>query len=190
MKITEIARTNELLSAKGKKNPINAVLYHTIDLQKIYTTNESSYKIYFTVDDDDYVSALVVTNTQNELVQMENISGKKGSITILILAILNNEYELRIKPTEKLTSAGFNWLLNTIRINRYFSITDYDNHPVEINELKKDWFENEEKIGIILRATNKLTEAMITNTENYQRSLNENSLIMPMIRWLGDQELL
>lgn len=184
MKLTEITRAMELESAAGKKKPENSTLYKIVDLEKIYKSIGSSINAYFTVDENDYLTALVITTFNNELIRLENISKKKGLITIIILAILNYEHRLKIRPSEDLTQAGFQWLLHNIRINKYFSVTDYYDNPISIIDLENDWLNYGEKIGLILMPKKLLSE-------DFNKNMPENiGLLMPMIKWLGDEDLL
>jgi len=183
MKINEITRSSELVSASGKKRPLNSKLYKIVDLEKIYKSIGTSSIAYFTIDENNCLTSLVITTLNNELIRLENISKKKGLITIIILAILEKERQIKIKPSEDLTFDGFKWLLKVARLQKYFSITDYNNNPVSSEELDKDWFNDEGKIGIIINPKNSLAEAF-----SKQRKKNID-LLMPMIKWVGDKEL-
>jgi hypothetical protein len=183
MKINEITRSVELVSAKGKKKPENSTLYKIVDLEKIYKSIDAFFISYFTLDENECLTALAITTLNNELIRMENISHKKGLITIIILSILHNEKQLKIRPSEDLTPEGLRWLLHSIQLNKYFSITDYNNRPISKEELNNDWFNYGGKIGIILSSKNALNEAI---DKNLSKSIG---LLMPMIKWLGNEDL-
>jgi len=186
MKINEITRTGGLVSIKGQKKPSDAIFYDKIDFEDIYKSGTGSVKNYFTIDANDNLTALVSTTKNNELVRMENIINKKGLITTIIFSILEHEKQVRIRPTEDLTYAGFRWLLGVVRFQKYFSATDYNGKPINTIELEDDWMDESEKIGIILTKKKKLSEDIY----KYQNQNYECNLIMPMLKWIGHRYLL
>ncbi len=192
MKINEITRSTSLKSVKGKIKPNNSILYKEVDLEKIYKASDLLYNAYFTCDDSNQITALVITTNSNNLVRLENVSKQKGLITIILLSILDSEPQLTIKPSEDLTYDGLSWLLNNIRINKYFTITDYDNRPINFKELEEDWFYDNGKIGIIITAKKLLHEEINKGQIDYNNALaeNKNSLFMPMVKWLNSEDLL
>ena len=176
-----------MASAKGQRQSNSAVLYEEIDFEKIYKDETGPINAYYTVDQEEYLTAMVATTENNELVRMENIINKKGLITTIIFSILEHENQVRIRPTEDLTYAGLKWLLGVVRFQKYFSATDYNGKSINTMELENDWIDESEKIGIILTKKKKLSEDIY----KYQHQENYGSpFIMPMLKWIGDKDLL
>jgi len=192
MKVSEIRNTDILLSARGKKKPVNSIFYRETDFRKVYKTLQEGNLIYFTIDEQDYLTALVATTPNNELIRFENIVGKPGLVTTIILSILEKERQLKIKPSEELTPDGLQWLLKSVRLNKYFTVTDYYDNPIDPIALEADWNNNGGEIGLSLAANDNLTEAINRNQVEYRKLVKDekNTLIMPMLKWLGDKDSL
>lgn len=187
MKIDEITRTTTLISAGNKfKIPNNTIFFKKIDQQDIFYADYSNYDSYFTKNDEDYITAFILLRKNNEMFRMENISKEPGLVTIILYAILDNDKEIIINPNEDLTKDGFNWLKNALNKKQYFAIADINNNPINERELYLDWLNDKGKIGIKIKATKKLTEEILKNQVNDAPL----GLVRPMIKWVGNKDLL
>jgi len=81
--------------------------------------------------------------------------------------------------------------LDAVRFNKYFSLIDYNNQPISRMELEDDWMNETEKIGIIFVVKDSLLETIDRYQKEHQRYKdNQDTLIMPMLKWIGDKDLL
>jgi len=195
MKIIEIKRAVEMNTIGQRKAPVNKVFFREIDFQNVYVTKENTHTfIFFTVDSDDFITAFIAVTDQNEFIRMENISKKPGLVSIILYAFLSKFNELKINADEAVTYAGLKWITAAVARQKNIIITDTAGNEVSPSLITNDWFENEGKLGLVLRANTILNENIDENPRKYYstvlKSKMNTSWIQPMTQWVGDEGLL
>jgi hypothetical protein len=149
-----------------------------------------SQKVYFLVSDDNVHSLIGFDN--GYLKNIKNVSKQSGVVRALLGYLVHiQKHPIEISHTEPLTSDGLRWVIHLIEKPRGLVITNQDNEPINVEELKNEWDQatetgNPGTTSITITEDTKFGNKIRTN-ESYRHS---DSLLMPFIFYTNNQDYL
>ena len=149
-----------------------------------------SQKVYFLVSDDNVHSLIGFDN--GYLKNIKNVSKQSGVVRALLGYLVHIQKQpIEISHTEPLTSDGLRWVIHLIEKPRGLVITNQDNEPINVEELKNEWDQatetgNPGTTSITITEDTKFGNKIRTN-ESYRHS---DSLLMPFIFYTKNQDYL
>lgn len=188
MKIAEILR--EIDYASGIM-PLNvdikdAIKVGDIDNHPAWSIEDSNVIIYFFTNAGKISAYIAISKTAQNgyraIVRMANISAPKGSITALIAWVISTlSVKLKLSNDESLTIDSMQWLSKLIKSGgRGFTITDQTGKIPDVIKLHREWeYARQNYIS-------GPTTIYIENKNIKLKSINENSLLSPCMKFIGD----
>lgn len=149
-----------------------------------------SQEVYFLVSDDNVHSLIGFDN--GYLKNIKNVSKQSGVVRALLGYLVHIQKQpIEISHTEPLTSDGLRWVIHLIEKPRGLVITNQDNEPINVEELKNEWGQAKETgnpgtTSITITEDTKFGNKIRTN-ESYRHS---DSLLMPFIFYTKNQDYL
>jgi len=149
-----------------------------------------SQEVYFLVSDDNVHSLIGFDN--GYLKNIKNVSKQSGVVRALLGYLVHIQKQpIEISHTEPLTSDGLRWVIHLIEKPRGLVITNQDNEPINVEELKNEWDQAKETgnpgtTSITITEDTKFGNKIRTN-ESYRHS---DSLLMPFIFYTKNQDYL
>ena len=188
MNITEVAYGLGLDVSKSTK-------IGTVDTLDVYQMDLGNGACYFLFHprDEIYLSYVATdnkkTNNYLHLIQIENVSGIKGSLSALMYFLTKKQnFKFIITNNEPLTVNGLNWIIRTINSGRkFFNFKDINGHSLDIEKLTKEYEDSridphyEGKISIVIESHS------VNRSDKIFESYD--GLLMPMYRIFKDEDL-
>lgn len=149
-----------------------------------------SQEVYFLVSDDNVHSLIGFDN--GYLKNIKNVSKQSGVVRALLGYLVHIQKQpIEVSHTEPLTSDGLRWVIHLIEKPRGLVITNQDNEPINVEELKNEWGQAKETgnpgtTSITITEDTKFGNKIRTN-ESYRHS---DSLLMPFIFYTKNQDYL
>lgn len=167
MKIDEIEYSSGIRSLENVLDISNADMLGAIEGLHVYAMDLGNGTCFFLYDmkESKYLSYIAVDKNMSDghshLRQLENISGVKGSVSVLLFFLTRKrDMKFILTMNEPLTSQGLEWIVKTINSGRnLFHITDIEGKPIDIISLKNEWensridTEYKGKISILIEST-------------------------------------
>jgi hypothetical protein len=161
-----------------------------IEGYNVVKATAGSQKVYFLVSDDKVHSLIGFDN--GYLKNIKNVSKQSGVVRALLGYLVHIQKQpIEISHTEPLTSDGLRWVIHLIEKPRGLVITNQDNEPINVEELKNEWDQatetgNPGTTSITITEDTKFGNKIRTN-ESYRHS---DSLLMPFIFYTKNQDYL
>lgn len=167
----------------------NAIKVGDIDNQPVWSIEDSHVIIYFFTNAEKISAYIAISKTAQDgyraIVRMANISAPKGSITALIAWVISTlSVKLKINNDESLTMDSMQWLSKLIKSGgRGFTIKDQTGKIPDVLKLQREWeYARQNYIS-------GPTTIYIENKNIKLKSIHENSLLSPYMKFIGDDTI-
>jgi hypothetical protein len=138
---SNIADSKQIISAMNSR--IDKKL-GIVDHHSVYMLDGGNCFVYYLIDSINTIQCYLVTekNEQNSytvLRQVENVSGKKGTLLGLLHLLVSKNIKFVIKSDEPITRKGLKWITNLINSSQGLNMHDVNGNKLNTEELNKEW---------------------------------------------------